>query len=484
MIVDLFAGPGGWDTGAALLGIRDVLGVEWDGAACRTARAAGHTRLQADIAKLDPAEFHDVSGLIASPPCQSFSRAGQRKGIDEAPRLLALLDAVHARLLATRRPDDGAALALTAACWDDIAGHGDWADPRTPLVLEPLRWALELRPRWVAWEQVPDVLPLWQRMARILDDVGYSTATGVLSAERYGVPQTRRRAILVASLDGPASLPAATHEAYDPRSAGEDQGELFALDLDPWVSMAEALGWGLDDRPSWTVSAGGTENGGAEVFANAANRRELAEYVNGTRAHAARRSLDQPAPTVMFGHSANEVVWQFRDSGPGAERAPRPVSAPSCTIRAQGSGGHPAGVRWVQGNQRTRGQDGYHRREVDRPAPTITSGYRFAKWIYGRPATTVQGDPRIAPPGHRDREGGEAQFGEGTVRVTVEEAACLQSFPAGYPWRGSKSARYRQVGDAVPPLLAVAVLGSLLGVEGWRDICRRAYRPELLGVAA
>lgn len=54
MIVDLFAGPGGWDEGLRMLGIHDVLGVEWEPNACATAEAAGHRRLQADVAAIDP----------------------------------------------------------------------------------------------------------------------------------------------------------------------------------------------------------------------------------------------------------------------------------------------------------------------------------------------------------------------------------------------------------------------------------------------
>jgi len=84
--------------------------------------------------------------------------------------------------------------------------------------------------------------------------------------------------------------------------------------------------------------------------------------------------------------------------------------------------------------------------------------------VHERPATTVAGDPRIAEPGHRDREGGRARFDGDSIRVTVEEAAVLQSFPPAYPWQGTKSARFRQVGDAVPPLLSAHVLAAVLGV--------------------
>lgn len=255
---ELFAGPGGWDEGIRSLGVEPE-GLEWAADAVATASAAGHTRRLVDVATVDPLEYLGVTGLIGSPPCPGFSMSGARRGLLDAKLLLAAVPYMADR-------DVRAEL------------HEHMTDDRSVLALEPLRWALALRPAWTAWEQVPTVLPIWQACARALEAVGYSTATGVVSSERYGVPQVRRRAILVARSPeltrtlGPAALPAPTHSAYHARTP-----ERLDPGVRPWVSMAEGLGWTRGHvgepwafahrRPAPTITGGGTATGGAEPIA-------------------------------------------------------------------------------------------------------------------------------------------------------------------------------------------------------------------------
>ena len=413
-ILNLFAGPGGWCEGARIAGYSGwSVGIEHDLPACRTAVAAGHPRVCADVATYPLHVFRDVDGLIASPPCPTFSAAGQGAG----RHLTAILCTALTRLQRGRNGVAEAvhfgtqvlrAVALAREPKWTRAQRSEWARRQarmSALVLQPLRYTLALQPRWIALEQVDAVQPIWNHMAVVLRELGYRVWTGVLSAERYGVPQTRKRAILVARCDGlPVGPPSPTHQAYRAGQAVSTEPDLFGDPLPPPVSMAEALGWGMTGRPSVTVVT--VRPGGGSVLDGGTGTREVFDRAqatggwamrNGNQANACERRACEPAGTLFFGQRTNAVDW-----------------------------------------------------------------------VMDRPATTVQGDPRIAPPGHRDRDGGEPQFGEHTVRVTVQEAAMLQSFRPDYPWKGTKTQKYQQVGNAVPPLLAAAVLRSLLvsSVEG------------------
>jgi DNA (cytosine-5)-methyltransferase 1 len=91
---------------------------------------------------------------------------------------------------------------------------------------------------------------------------------------------------------------------------------------------------------------------------------------------------------------------------------------------------------------------------------------RRPEWTKRRPATTVVGDPRIAAPSAKDRDPNwkpgdrwPPQF-TNAIRVSVEEAAVLQGFRADYPWQGSRTRRFLQIGNAVCPPVARLVVGA------------------------
>ena len=393
MIRDDYAGPGGWSEGLRALGIHDV-GIEWDRWACATRAAAGHLTIRADLATYrTPAE--PVEGYLASPPCQTFSTAGKGEG---RAQLDDLRDIIARRAWA----------------------EADELDARTRHVIDTARNCAELAPRWICLEQVPAVLPLWQQVARMLDARGYSVWTGVLNAADYGVPQTRRRAVLIASLDRPVSCPPPTHAQHPAPT-------LFGPALAPWVTMAEALGW-VDGVVVNTRGDRGDEPAGGNEF-----------------------SADRPS-WAMTGKARSWVLDRHQSHG-GIHDIDSP--SPSLTTRFD---------QWSL--DRRQQHDGKPVRLVPstEPAPTLT-GAGKSQWVFDRPATTVCGDPRLGAPGHRDRAGGEPQFGADAIRLTIDDALALQSFPAGYPVQGTRSAQFLQVGNAIPPRLAMHVAAEALGVD-------------------
>lgn len=429
VVAELFAGAGGMTEGLRLAAPElTAVGLEWDASACLTRAAAGHPTLRTDVARYPTAPFRrrGTRGVAGGPPCQTFSKAGEGEGRRHIESIKSAAGLVAGGL------DPADALAKVA---------DDALDYRTMLVLQPMRWARDLEPEFVVLEEVPAVLPVWEALAYHLHHrLGYHVWTGILDAECYGVPQTRDRAFLLAHADRPMSRPPATHRRYEKRLPhagryGDGVHGLFDDGLLPWVSMADALGWtdgsvalrtrrgaGLVERygerppralaePAFTIT--GADGGGSERLQWC--------YVNGNQEKAAVRPADHPAPTVHFGAAQNDVRCK-----PGEPRTWQVV------------------------------RDGEFADE-DAPPP----------WTTERPATTVIGSfaPDVAAaPGYRGVGDPPRQRADGSVRVSVTEAAVLQSFRPTYPWRGSRTRQYQQIGNAVPPLLARAVFAHVLGV--------------------
>jgi DNA (cytosine-5)-methyltransferase 1 len=345
--LDLFAGHG-WGVACQWLGITEH-GVEIMPEAIATREANGMSTIFYDVwAGLDwPHLVPDHDLLIASPPCQTFSMAGKgagRQALDEVVKLI----------------DERAYLRV-----DDLRAFGEKHDPRTALVLTPLAYIVRDLPRYVVLEQVPPVLPVWERYAEEMQRWGYSTWTGVLNAEQYGVPQTRRRAVLIAKrdpdLDGEALPPTPTHSRYYSRTPDK-----LDVGVEKWVSMAEVLGW--------------------------AGRRE--------------------------------VVWNCGAGGGAAKRGRRSSNGPSAAVTSK----------------------------IDRN--------RVINLDPDKPSTTVAADPRLTSREHHYH----GEQNSTSTRITIDEAARLQSYPEGFIFSGTKTKQFLQVGNAVPPLLARAILAEVLGL--------------------
>ncbi len=274
--MDLFAGPGGLDVAAHALGVPST-GIEWDSGAVATRTSAGLATVAKDVLECSPEQFPEANVLAGGPPCQTFTVAGHGAGRRDLDTVLAFVQ----RLVDRDK-------------WANIETDLVKLDPRTRLVLQPLRWALEaidnpdLRPyEAIVLEQVPAVLPVWEKYAQALESEGYRTDFDVLRTEEFGVPQTRRRAVLIARRgDKPVKLPAPTHCRY--RSGVEAPHDDLALSESPlkmWVSMAQAL-------PN--------RHGPFTVISNYST--------GGVSSNRGRRHSHQPSATVTGKVSRNRVV--------------------------------------------------------------------------------------------------------------------------------------------------------------------------------
>ena len=171
--VDLFCGGGGLTHGLTLAGVQVRLGVDVD-PNCRFPMEANNAAnfMEADIAKLMPSHVlsafaeSEVTLLAGCAPCQPFSSYSQ----------------------SARRNEP----------------NGDWE-----LLSSFSKLIQEVRPTLVTMENVP---PLRKRrvfgdfVADLLD-AGYFVDFELVDGRNIGIPQTRRRLVLLASLLGPITIP-------------------------------------------------------------------------------------------------------------------------------------------------------------------------------------------------------------------------------------------------------------------------------------
>jgi DNA (cytosine-5)-methyltransferase 1 len=320
-IVDLFAGCGGMTLGFEQTGrFEPIFAVEHEESAAETYRRnfGGHV-FAGPVERVE--RFPPADVLIGGPPCQGFSPLNM-KGVGQERRSL-------------------------------------WR--------EYLRALEQSAPVVFVMENVPELLRSgeYRDFADAAGALGYAVEGEVLNAADYGVPQRRRRAIVIGSRVGAPVWPRRTHF---PR--GEAQGHGKA-----WRTFREAVS-GLPRTPS------------------------------GENRHSAR----SPRPTSLERYRAipNEGEGRFELA------ARRPDITPACWLRKKSGSTDVFGRLWW-----------------DRPAYTIRT--EFHKPEKGRYLHPVEDRP-----------------------ITVREAARCMSFPDSFvfPPGQATTAVAKQIGNAVPPLLA------------------------------
>lgn len=335
-LLSLFSGCGGLDLGLRLSGMELVWAVDVDPHAVETYRRhVWDGIVQADVRELDPGSLPEADMVAGGPPCQPYSVSGKRRGSRDERHCLP----------------------------------------------EFLRIASALRPPWVLLENVGGLVVLeggryLAELCEGLAEAGYRTWQALVDAAAYGVPQHRRRLILVGNRSGREFLwPEPTHGP--PRE--HLQQRFWGPERQPYVTVWEALGLPYD-RPAICVTASECKGAGGK-------RRRASDmlYLVGEPAEAlAETVLARPSPTVCAGNSKG---WFASEGGKRAQAR----------------------------------------------------------------------------------------------RLTVRECARLQSFPDWFTFSGPGGSQYRQVDEAVPPLLAWHLGNAILAAEGLATSPVPTFREFVLG---
>lgn len=336
--IDLFSGCGGFSTGLESAGHECLLGVDFQDAAVKTF-AKNHPKAQAihmDIHKLTKTKleklinFDDVDMVVGGPPCQGFS----------------------------------------------TVGRGDASDQRNSLFQQFVRVVKLTKPKIILFENVTGMLAsknetVLKKIFTSFEKLGYQMDAQVMSAEEYGVPSKRRRAIIMGVKGGIPRFPKKSH--------------------------------GIKKTPI-TVR---------EAFSDISTK-------NGTL-------YNHETDKAIISKKLDEDRLKCIPAGAGIRYERDELAYLPKKLRFD--------VDWKTIGENRFRQTRLQRIPWDSPAPTILT----SRSMYYHPEE------------HR--------------YLTVREAARLQSFPNDFIFEGSQTAQFRQIGNAVPPMLAKNIGKEIKKIE-------------------
>ena len=428
-VLDLFAGCGGLSLGFRTAGFEILNHIELERSSYETASLNVKT-LDPENGCLDIHNFSmkhrdDCDVVIGGPPCQAYSMAGRGK--------LASVMGI---------------------------GNAHLADSRSELYREYLRIVREAKPRAVLMENVPEIisyggLDIPNFICNALSRAGYRCKFTILNAAEYGVPQYRERFFLIAirnDTGGNPVFPFPTHQILSDRQGFrariqnyiKDNGSRFAsapphgpnYDMLPEsITAYEAL----NDLPYLT-----TQNGSPWLYRNSTPL----PYSSQPHSAYARFMRSWPGLPVSTEATAN-----------GCRNTPRDFPI----FKAMNEGdtypeAHSIALKLY--NQkldtyeitsgRPPGDEDKERIKKETVPPYDTGKFtdKWRKLDRNRPSHTVVAHLSVDTYSHIHYDNTQARA------ITVREAARLQSFPDSFKFPVSLAEAYKQIGNAVPPLLA------------------------------
>ncbi len=458
-VLDLFAGCGGLSLGLQAAGFDITAAVENDTDAARSHGTNFHKAAPEHVLARDvltsPDAFAQELGLgpaarafdviVGGPPCQAFARVGR-------PKLREVHEHPQAFL------------------------H----DPRARLFLEWLRYVEACQPLAVLMENVPDVLNhgghnVAEETCAFLEERGYACAYTLLNASLYGVPQMRERMFLIGyrhELTQDVRFPQPTHWTRLPRGYEGSRAVALKSIRKPNARQQQlptVAGFYVDPpTPNDDLPAAVTVRDAIHDLPVIDAREEL--RAGRLRRGARRFDTHQPysssrpvsayarsmktwpgfeAPAQLADHVIRYLPRDFDlfarmnhgDQYPEAYRhASDMFEERLAEMRAAGKPVAPGSAEYDR-----------LRRSVVPPYDPGKFPNKWRKMCPDEPARTLMA--------HLGKDGySHIHYDSSQARtVSVREAARLQSFPDGFRFCGTMNPAFRQIGNAVPPLLAKAL---------------------------
>lgn len=395
-VLSFFSGAGGFSYGFAQAGLKPVCGAEIDKDACATYEKNVEGKCHnLDLSSVDSDLFlKAVKGrepfvVIGGPPCQGFSTAGAR----------------------------------------------DVGDPRNRLIFNYLNIVDQLRPRWFIFENVEGLLTSGHgaALASLVNEflrIGYSVRVQKVNLAAFGVPQTRKRVLIIGNRLGiDFKFPEET-QSYSSGKSKKHSLKPFSPTLDQ--SLA-GLGNTTVARISLTRYSSPNPLNDFDASMRQGNKTEFLteHFYSGDSEDIEMFSLLGPGQTMK---DLPEELWH--DSF--KRRAFRRVKDGTPTEKR---GGAPSGIKRLNGNLQSL---------------TITS------------AATRE---FIHP--HENRP------------LTIRECARIQTFPDCYSFVGNATSVIQQIGNAVPPMAASVFATHLKMLDGQfgsgLSVPKQHKEPRLLG---